>query len=269
MFTKPAFFCHAGRFSASRTRGEPHRPSRCWARSARENQKACSQRPDLPPSFLSRRTSMISMPRSTALHMSYTVRHATLAAVSASISIPVLPVTPQVVVTWMPTRPSGRSPSAHGRALHLRLRDVERMAHGDEGARLLGSHHAGHARARQHVAFRRLALHDKRERLGMHGDEALGHGDSLRVGFLRHVHHAHGALLVDMGKLLIGHGYLLGSVSRRLKDRRLAQRVSEKGRGASNSGDSEDEAYFGTRFLGIARRRRASTLRSVGRFRLP
>ena len=57
----------------------------------------------------------------------------------------------------------------------------------------------------------------------MHGDEALGHGDALGVGFLRHVHHAHVALLVDMGQLLLGHGYLLGSVSRRLKDRRLAQ----------------------------------------------
>ena len=57
-----------------------------------------SHKPVLPPSFFSRRTSMISMPRSTALHMSYTVRHATLAAVSASISMPVLPVTPHVVV---------------------------------------------------------------------------------------------------------------------------------------------------------------------------
>ena len=34
---------------------------------------------------------------------------ATLAAVRASISMPVLPVTPQVVVTWMPTRPSSRT----------------------------------------------------------------------------------------------------------------------------------------------------------------
>ena len=46
--------------------------------------------------------------------MSYTVRHATLAAVRASISMPVLPVTPVVVVTWMPTRPSSRSPSSTG-----------------------------------------------------------------------------------------------------------------------------------------------------------
>ena len=46
--------------------------------------------------------------------MSYTVRHATEAAVSASISMPVLPVTPQVVTTWMPTRPSARSPSRTG-----------------------------------------------------------------------------------------------------------------------------------------------------------
>ena len=58
-----------------------------------------SHRPVLPPSFLSRRISEISIPRSTALHMSYTVRHATLAAVRASISMPVLPVTPVVVVT--------------------------------------------------------------------------------------------------------------------------------------------------------------------------
>ena len=60
---------------------------------------------------------MISMPRSTALHMSYTVRHATLAAVRASISMPVLPVTPQVVVTWMPARPSSRSPASTGAAM--------------------------------------------------------------------------------------------------------------------------------------------------------
>ena len=46
--------------------------------------------------------------------MSYTVRHATLAAVRASISMPVLPVTPVVVVIWMPTRPSSRSPSSTG-----------------------------------------------------------------------------------------------------------------------------------------------------------
>ena len=58
-----------------------------------------SQRPVLPPSFFSRRTSEISMPRSTALHISYTVRHVTEAAVSASISMPVLPVTPHIVVT--------------------------------------------------------------------------------------------------------------------------------------------------------------------------
>lgn len=58
-----------------------------------------SHKPVLPPSFLRRRISEISIPRSTALHMSYTVRHATLAAVRASISMPVLPVTPVVVVT--------------------------------------------------------------------------------------------------------------------------------------------------------------------------
>ena len=43
------------------------------------------------------------------------------AAVSASISMPVLPVTPQVVVTWIPTRPSSRSPGWMGSQSTLAL----------------------------------------------------------------------------------------------------------------------------------------------------
>ena len=42
------------------------------------------------------------------------VRQATLAAVRASISMPVTPVTPVVVTTWKPTRPSARSPASTG-----------------------------------------------------------------------------------------------------------------------------------------------------------
>src|SRR5258705_883601 len=46
--------------------------------------------PDLPPDFSRRERPVSTMPRSTALTMSYTVRPATAAAVSASISTPVL-----------------------------------------------------------------------------------------------------------------------------------------------------------------------------------
>ena len=91
----------------------------------------------------------------------------------------------------------------HRLALHLRLRDVQRMAHGNQRARLLCGHHARHARARQHVALRRFALDDQRQRVGMHADEALGHGHALRDVLIGHVHHAHVALLVDMRQMLL------------------------------------------------------------------
>ena len=45
--------------------------------------------PDLPPVLLSNRMSVMRIPLCAALHMSYTVSAATLAAVSASISTPV------------------------------------------------------------------------------------------------------------------------------------------------------------------------------------
>ena len=70
--------------------------------------------------------------------MSYTVRHATLAAVRASISIPVFPVTPHVHSTWTPTRPSTRSPANTGshstlalvmlRGWHIGIRSLVRFA---------------------------------------------------------------------------------------------------------------------------------------------
>ena len=65
--------------------------------------------------------SQISMPRSTALHMSYTVSSAMETPVRASISMPVLPVTPVVMTAWMPTRPSSRSPALTGSSSHLDL----------------------------------------------------------------------------------------------------------------------------------------------------
>jgi hypothetical protein len=50
---------------------------------------SCENAPDLPPSLWVTRSASIRIDRSTALHMSYTVSAATLAAVSASISTPV------------------------------------------------------------------------------------------------------------------------------------------------------------------------------------
>ena len=80
------------------------------------------------------------------------------------------------------------------------------MAHGDERAGLLGGHDARHARACQDVALGRLALHDKRQRIGVHADEALGHGHALGDVLLGHIDHAHIALLIDMRQmLLLGH----------------------------------------------------------------
>src|ERR1700722_10248765 len=54
--------------------------------------QSCVKSPDLPPDLWVRRTASMRMPRSTDLHMSYTVSAATEAAVSASISTPVCPV---------------------------------------------------------------------------------------------------------------------------------------------------------------------------------
>ena len=57
-----------------------------------------------------------------------------------------------------------------------------------------------------HVALGRLALHDKRQRIGVHADEALGHGHALGDVLLGHIDHAHIALLIDMRQmLLLGH----------------------------------------------------------------
>ena len=58
---------------------------------ARKNGAQRTQDPVFPPCFSSRRVYSITMPRSTALHMSYSVSAATEAAVNASISTPVCP----------------------------------------------------------------------------------------------------------------------------------------------------------------------------------
>lgn len=91
----------------------------------------------------------------------------------------------------------------HRRAFHLGFRDVQRMAHRDERTRLLGRHHARHARARQNVALRSLAFHDERQRLGVHGDEALCDRNALGVRLLGHIDHADVALLVDVRQMSI------------------------------------------------------------------
>ena len=56
------------------------------------------------------------------------------------------------------------------------------------------------------TALGRLALHNKRQRIGVHADEALGHGHALGDVLLGHIDHAYIALLIDMRQmLLLGH----------------------------------------------------------------
>src|SRR5919109_792234 len=63
-----------------------------------------------PPCFSMRRTSVMHISRSTALHMSYTVSAAAATAVNASISTPVFPVTRATLSIWI--RPaSGSKPN--------------------------------------------------------------------------------------------------------------------------------------------------------------
>ena len=75
---------------------------------------------------------------------------------------------PQVVTTWMPKFHLGRRHApdlAHWPsrwlAFHLRLGDVQRMAHRDEIARLLRGHDAGHPCAGEHAAVA-ASIHDER-----------------------------------------------------------------------------------------------------------
>ena len=49
----------------------------------------------------------------------------------------------------------------------------------------------------------RVDINDQVARFLMHGDEAFSHGDTLGVGFRRHIDHAHVALLVDVGEFLL------------------------------------------------------------------
>jgi hypothetical protein len=78
------------------------------------DQLPATQSPDFPPCFSSTFTLVIVIPRSTALHMSYTVSSPTCTAVSASISTPVRPT--------VSTRTSQNTPSfksmSYGSCLH-------------------------------------------------------------------------------------------------------------------------------------------------------
>ncbi len=120
------------------------------------------------------------------------VRQATLTAVNASISTPVGPRHPDIGGHADPGGSGGRH------QLHGDLADGQRMAQRDQLVRPLGGHDAGDAGDRQDIALLGLALLDQRERLGGHGDEALGAGGALRRGLVRDVDHARLALVVEM-----------------------------------------------------------------------
>ena len=98
-----------------------------------------------------------------------------------------------------PRRGRGAS-SGDRRNLHFALGNHERMAHGNELARALGSHNASHACAGKNITLLGAIFEHHRLRLGVHEDGSLGNGEAARLGLLRHIDHAHIALLVNMGK---------------------------------------------------------------------
>ena len=129
---------------------------------------------------------------------------------SASISMPVTPVTPQVASTWKPTRWSSRGRPAGGRDcggrdgldLDFRLGDIERVAHGDEVARALARHDAGDACACEDVALFGAVLEHHGLGFRVHEDGALGDRDAFGDLLVSHVDHTHVAVLVDMCEIV-------------------------------------------------------------------
>ena len=96
----------------------------------------------------------------------------------------------------------GALPRLDGLDLDLGLRERQRVAHRDKVARALGGHDAGHAGTCQDVALLGTVLKHHGLGLGVHEDGALGHGLALGHRLVGHVHHAHVALLVDVGELI-------------------------------------------------------------------
>ena len=76
------------------------------------------------------------------------------------------------------------------------------MAHGNERARLLAAHDSRDARAGEHVALLGAVLQHHGLRLGMHENGALGDGDTVRLGLVGYVDHAHLALGVYVRQLV-------------------------------------------------------------------
>ncbi len=138
------------------------------------------------------------MPRSAALHMSYTVSAATLTAVRASISTPVLPVVRAVASTSIQALDSPRRFRPAGGQLDAHVGQQQGVAHGDQLVGALGRLDAGDLGHGQHVALLGQAAFDERQRLGRHRDPAPGHRHALCLPLGPDVDHARAAALIQM-----------------------------------------------------------------------
>ncbi len=113
------------------------------------------------------------MPRSTDLHMSYTVSAATDTATMASISTPVL----AVIFAWATI-----SKHAFGkRKVDLNRFQGERMTQGNQVRRPLGGHDPSQPRHFENVSFSDVPVLNQPQRLGLHSDSRAGPSDRAVV----------------------------------------------------------------------------------------
>ncbi len=75
------------------------------------------------------------------------------------------------------------------------------MAHGDEVRGLLGSHHTGHLRNRQDIAFGNLAALNFFKSFWLEKDRGLSYGNPLGRVLGTHIDHPRPPRLVEMRKL--------------------------------------------------------------------
>jgi hypothetical protein len=134
------------------------------------------------------------IPRSRAFAMSYTVRSATVAAVSASISTPVLPT----VRATASTRTSREA--RVGGECHRHVRQRDRVTERDQVGGPFRGHDAGDARGGQHVALGHGVRHDGGERGRAHRYGAGCACHTGGVGLGADVHHPGATVRADVGQ---------------------------------------------------------------------
>jgi len=140
------------------------------------------------------------MPRSTALHMSYNVRAAIEAAVSASISTPVWPVNVQVAVMWT------LCSAGNGCNSTFTLLNIS----GWQVSTFLRRLDTGDARHSKHITLLVGAISDHPQRSRLHVDPGFGGGRTLCQGLTANVYHVGAALVIEMGQGTHGNLKFLG-----------------------------------------------------------